>query len=127
MRGYIAYMNRITETFIGCAIRAINTLGAGFLERIYENALVLDLHTVGLTATQQVAVAVTNRDVAVGAYTAGWLVEDTAIAELKTVKAFDSIHAAQCINQLKATGLLLCLLLNFGGPSLGIQRIANNA
>jgi GxxExxY protein len=126
MNADIAHINRITETVIGCAFRVMNTLGAGFLERVYENSLALDLRDVGLTVAQQVGMAVTYRDVVVGAYTVDLLVEDTVLVELKAVKAFDSIHAAQCINYLKATGLPLCLLLNFGSPRLGIQRFANS-
>jgi len=64
-------------------------------------------------------------DVAVGDYTADLLVEEIIVVELKTVKALDRVHAAQCINYLKATDLRICLLLNFGKPRLEIQRIAN--
>jgi GxxExxY protein len=64
-------------------------------------------------------------DVAVGEYAADLLVEESIVVELKAVKALDRVHAAQCINYLKATGLRICLLLNFGKPRLEIQRIAN--
>jgi GxxExxY protein len=61
----------------------------------------------------------------VGEYAADLLVEGTIVVEPKAVKALDRVHAAQCINYLKATGLGVCLLLNFGKPRLEIQRIAN--
>jgi len=63
--------------------------------------------------------------VVVGAYSVDLLVEGTIMVELKAVKALDRVHAAQCINYLRATGLRLCLLLNFGKPRLEIQRFAN--
>jgi GxxExxY protein len=123
----ISNPNRITETIIGCAFGVMNTLGTGFLERVYENALALELREAGLNVAQQVGVAVTYKDVTVGTYTVDLLVEDTVLIELKAVRALDRIHAAQCINYLKATGLPLCLLLNFGHPRLDIQRFANGA
>ena len=121
----ISNPNRITETIIGCAFGVMNTLGAGFMERVYENALALELREAGLNVAQQVGVSVIYKDVIVGTYIVDLLVEDTVLVELKAVKALDRIHAAQCMNYLKATGLPLCLLLNFGNPRLDIQRFAN--
>ncbi len=117
--------NQISERIIGCAFRVMNTLGIGFLEKVYENALVHELRTAGLRVSQQQAIAVRYHGVSVGDYTADLLVEGTVVVELKAVKALDRVHVAQCINYLKASGLQLCLLLNFGGPRLEIQRIAN--
>ena len=103
----------------------MNTLGVGFLERVYENALVHELRKRGLDVVQQHGVNVIYDGVVVGAYNVDLLVEGSLIVELKAVKALDDVHAAQCLNYLKATGLRFCLLLNFGRSRLEIQRIAH--
>ena len=118
-------VNQISERIIGCAFRVMNTLGIGFLEKVYENALAHELRTAGLRVTQQHAISVTYNGINVGDYAADLLVEGKVVIELKAVKALDSVHTAQCINYLKASGLGLCLLLNFGRPRLEIRRIAN--
>jgi len=117
--------DRLSECIIGCAFRVMSTLGSGFLEKMYENALAHELRKAGLSVSQQHAVVVSYDDMIVGAYAADLLVDGTIVVELKAVKALDRAHIAQCINYLKATGLGVCLLLNFGKPRLEIQRIAN--
>jgi len=116
-------INQLTEKVIGCAHLISNTLGAGFLEKVYENALVLELRNAGLEVGQQHPVPVFYKSVQVGDYTADLLVEGCVIVELKAVKALDEIHAAQCLNYLRATGLSVCLLINFAKPRLQIKRI----
>ena len=118
-------VNRLSERFTGCAFQALNTLGAGFLEKIYENALAHELRKAGLAVAQQHGITVTYDDVIVGEYNVDLLVEETVIVELKAIKALDNAHTAQCLNYLKATGLHLCLLLNFGKSRLEIHRIAH--
>jgi GxxExxY protein len=117
-------LNPITGAIIGCAHLVLNTLGAGFLEKVYENALAHELRKTGLKVVQQQPIQVYYDSVVVGDYAADLKVADQVLVELKAVKALDEIHRAQCINYLKATGLKLCLLLNFGRPKLEIQRIA---
>ena len=117
--------NRLSERGIGCAFQVLNTLGAGFLEKVYENALAHELRKAGLTVAEQQGITVTYDDVVVGAYNIDLLVEETIIVELKAIKAPDNAHTVQCLNYLKATGLHLCLLLNFGKPRLEIHRIAH--
>jgi GxxExxY protein len=117
--------NRLSEHIIGCAFQVLNTLGAGFLERVYENALAHELRKNGLRVAQQKGFSVTYDGVVVGEYAVDLLVENTIIVELKPIKALDSAHTAQCLNYLKATGLHFCLLLNFGKSRLQIQRIAH--
>src|ERR1700733_4568814 len=107
-------INGVSKIIIGRAFVVSNTLGAGFLEKVYENALTLELREAGLEVKQQHDIAVHYRGTVVGAYTADLLVEDAVLVELKAVKALDEIHQAQCMNYLKATRLSLCLLLNFG-------------
>jgi hypothetical protein len=98
--------NQLTERIIGCPFRVLNGLGAGFLEKVYENALAHELRKFGLVVVQQQGISV-------------------MYVELKAIKNLDTAHTAQCINYLKATGLHRCLLLNFGKPRLEIQRIAH--
>ena len=100
-----------------------NTLGAGFLEKVYENALVHELRRSGLRVEQQRPLAVTYDGVIVGEYAADVIVEGSVILELKAVRVVDQVHVAQCLNYLKATGMRLCLLLNFGSPRLQVKRI----
>lgn len=117
--------DEITERIIGCAFQVMNTLGCGFLEKVYENALAHELRRSGLHVSQQHPIFIRYDTITVGEYVADLLVEDSVVVELKATKALDSIHTAQCINYLKATGLARCLLLNFGQPRVEIRRIAN--
>ena len=80
---------------------------------------------VGLLVSQQQNIAVFYDNVIVGAYAADLVVQNTVIAELKAVRALEPIHKAQCLNYLKATGLPLALLINFGNPRLEIRRVIN--
>jgi GxxExxY protein len=113
----------ITETIIGCAFRVANTLGSGFMEKVYENALAFELKNAGLTASQQHPIQVIYEDQVVGDYIADLLVDSRVIVELKAVKGIETVHFAQCMNYLKATQLKVCLLINFGGPKLEFKRI----
>ena|SRR5271166_64023 len=114
---------RISERIIGCAFTVANTLGAGFVEKVYENALAHELRKSGLVVEQQRSVTVKYDGVTVGEYAADILVDDSVIVELKAVRGLDDIHRAQCLNYLKATGLRLCLLINFGNPRLEVKRL----
>jgi GxxExxY protein len=117
-------LNSITEKIIGCAYTVSNVLGIGFLEKVFENAIVHELRKAGLQVSQHQPIQVKYDGVIVGEYLADLFVEDCVLVELKAVKTFDDTHQAQCINYLKATGIRLCLLLNFGTSRLGIKRIA---
>jgi len=117
-------LNPITEKIIGCAFTVSNTLGAGFLEKVYENALLHELQKAGLQVAQQHPIQVWYDGVVVGEYFADLLVQQSVVVEIKAVRTIDDAHWAQCINYLKATGLRLGLLLNFGKPRLEIKRIA---
>ena len=102
-----------------------NTLGSGFLEKVYENALAVEVERTGLRVAQQHRIEVRYRDVPVGEYAADLLVEDCVIVEIKAVKSFEDIHTAQCLNYLKATGLQVCLLVNFGASKAMLKRIVH--
>jgi GxxExxY protein len=117
-------LNEITERVLGCAYQVSNTLGIGFLEKVYENALVYELRKRGLKAEQQYGIPVHYDGVVVGEYVADVMVNDSVLVELKAVKALDSTHVAQCLNYIKATRLPVCLLLNFGSPRIEVKRIA---
>ena len=104
-------------------MRVSNTLGSGFQEKVYENALVHELRKADLKADQQRVMTVSYDGIIVGEYAADILVEDAVLVELKAAKALDEVHMAQCMNYLKATGLRVCLLLNFGQPRLQVKRI----
>ena len=119
-------INSTTERIIGCAFAVSNTLGSGFLEKVYENALALELRRAGLAVEQQSPIAVYYQSELVGDFAADLLVEQCVIVELKTGKALDDAHMAQCINYLAATGLKVCLLLNFGRPKLEVKRVVRD-
>jgi len=119
-------MNELTEKIIGAAYRVANELGTGFMEKVYENALSYELKKTGLEVRQQYPVSVYYDSHIVGDYIADILVADAVIVELKTVKSLDAVHMAQCLNYLKATNLMVCLLINFGRERLEIKRIVNN-
>jgi GxxExxY protein len=116
-------LNEITKTVIGCAYTVGNTLGYGFLEKVYENALAIELRSKGLLVAQQHGVIVRYQGQVVGEFQADLLVEECVLIELKAAKALDEAHVAQCINYLKATGLKLCLLINFGAKQVDVRRI----
>ena len=115
-------IDTLTEAVLGCAFTVSNELGAGFLEKVYENALALELRGAGLEFQQQSPVPVRYRGAVVGEYVADMVVEDRVLVELKAAKGISEIHQAQCLNYLKATGLPVCLLLNFGTPRIGVKR-----
>jgi GxxExxY protein len=117
-------LNSVTSAVIGGAYRVINSMGSGFLEKVYENALALELRHEGLRVVQQQPMQVWYRQQVVGEYVADLVVEDDVIVELKAVQALDRVHLAQCLNYLKATGKPICLLLNFGCPQLEIKRVS---
>ena len=116
-------LDMITEKIIGCCYTVATVLGNGFLEKVYENALAHELLKSGLQVFQQHPIKVMYDNVEVGDYVADLLVENSVIVELKAVKALDNIHRAQCLNYLKATGITVCLLVNFGTPKIEIKRV----
>ena len=116
-------LDEITEKIIGCVHQVSNTLGPGFLEKVYENALAVELGHASLHTSQQRRIEVRYKDVLVGDFVADLLVEDSVIVEVKAVRALDDVHTAQCVNYLKATGLQVCLLVNFGQPKATVKRV----
>ncbi len=110
---------------IGAAMKVHRTLGYGYLEKIYENSLIVELQRNGLFAEQQLPIKVRYEGVVVGDYFADILVERKIILELKSASAISPAHKAQTLNYLKATGLELAIVLNFGPKSLEHHRLIN--
>ena len=108
---------------IELALEVHNELGCGFLEKVYENALMILLDKEGVPAKQQAPANVYFQGKAVGQYFADILVDDKVILELKTVDAISDVHKAQVLNYLRATGLKLGLILNFAKPRLEYKRL----
>ena len=120
-----ATINELTARVIGCAYRVSDALGCGFLEKVYENAMAHDLRKEGLRVEQQKKILVYYDGAVVGEYVADLVVEGMVVVELKAVRQLNEIHMAQCLNYLKATGLKVCLLINFGNPKVDVKRIVN--
>ncbi len=116
-------INAITQQVIGCSYTVSNALGIGFVEKVYENALVHALRKSGLKAEQQHPLSVAFDGIVVGEFYADLLVESSVLAELKAVSALLPEHTAQALNYLRATGLPICLLINFGKPKVEVKRL----
>ena len=116
-------LNELSGKVIGAAQKVSSTLGCGFLEKVYENALALELRLRGIRVEQQAGMAVRYEREIVGEYFADLVIEDKLIVELKVARSTDPIHEAQCINYLRTSGLALCLLMNFARPRLDVRRI----
>jgi GxxExxY protein len=117
------FMNSVSFKVNGCAFAVANQLRAGYLEKVYENALVYEMRKQGLDVAQQVPLDVLYDGVVVGRYVADIIVENCILVELKAAEAISDAHVAQALNYLTTTGLPLCLILNFGAPKLGIKRV----
>jgi GxxExxY protein len=117
----------LTEQIIGAAMRVHNVLGAGFLEKVYENALVHELRKMGLKVEQQKAIPVFYDGVCVGDYVADLIVEGQVLLELKAVTGLTEVFTAICLNYLRCTELGVCLLLNFGTPRLQVKRLVGES
>jgi GxxExxY protein len=104
----------LTEQIIACAFRVHRILGAGFLEKVYENAMVHELTDAGLNVRQQARLTVAYRGHQVGEYFADLLVEEAVVCELKATDGLSREHEVQLVNYLKATGIETGLLINFG-------------
>ena len=119
-------INDITYAINGAVFEVNRVLGPGFLEKVYENALLIELRSRGLKAEAQVPIKVLYKDDVVGEYIADIFVEDRIIVELKTVESLEKIHEAQLLNYLKATGLNIGMLVNFRHPKAEIKRLVHN-
>jgi GxxExxY protein len=115
--------DELTGAIIKASFEVSNELGAGFLESVYEKALMVALAQMKLTVTAQVGLKVKFRDLVVGDFYADLIVEDKVLVELKAISKVLPQHKAQVINYLNATGLETGLLLNFGNPRVEYFRL----
>ena len=113
----------LSYKIIELAMEVHGKLGYGFLEKVYENALMLLFKREGIKAKQQAPMKVLFEEVIVGDYIADILVEDKMILELKSLEKISDVHRAQALNYLKVTGLHLAIILNFGKNRLEYERL----
>ena len=116
-------INDVTYKIRGAVFEVNRTLGPGFLEKVYENALTIELKKRGLRVENQVPIKVYYKSDVVGEYIADILVEQKVMVELKTVENLDKVHEAQLLNYMKATGIQVGLLVNFKHPRAEIKRM----
>ena len=116
-------INDITYAINGAVFEVNKVLGAGFLEKVYERALLMELHERGLTAESQVPIKVAYKEKIVGEYIADIVVGGKVIVEVKAGENFERVHEAQLLNYLKATGVKVGLLVNFLHPKADIKRM----
>lgn len=113
---------RLTEKIIGCAMKVHDTLGPGFLESVYQNALAYELRKAGLKVACEATVQVKYEVIVVGNFSADMCVEDVVLIENKAVQFLAIAHEVQLVNYLTATGIDVGLLLNFGAARLDFKR-----
>ncbi len=116
-------INDLTERILGAVFEVQNSIGCGFLERIYEGALMIELQLRGIQVARQVRFPVSYKGKYIGDYYADLVVEGEVLVELKCVDRLGNVHLAQCLNQLKASGLSVCLLVNFDKPKVEFRRV----
>ncbi len=116
-------LDLISSAVIGAAQRVGNTLGCGFLEKVYQNSLAVELGSSGWKVTQQTPVHVRYKGHIVGDYMPDLLIEGCVLAEVKVAAWLSRVHRQQCINYLKATDLRVCLLVNFGQARVEVKRV----
>ena len=112
----------LTEKIIGCAYDVFNTLGAGFLESVYERSLLIELTQAGLDARPQVPLNVYYRESLVGQFFADIIVNHKVVVELKAIESLAKAHEVQLVNYLMATGVPVGLLINFGPERVEVRR-----
>jgi GxxExxY protein len=122
-----ADLDFLTERVIGAIFEVSNTLGAGFLEKVYERALLKELNIRGIKAIAQASFPVTYKGEYVGEYYADILIENVPVVELKCVDRLAVEHTAQCLNYLRASGKSLCLLVNFRKPTVEWKRVVHSS
>ena len=113
----------ITEKILGCCFEVMNELGAGFLEGVYKNSLIVALKQKGICVQKEVTFEISFRGEPIGYYRADIVVEEKVIIELKCCKCLLPEHKAQVINYLKAAKLSVGLLVNFGQHQLEYRRL----
>lgn len=116
----------LTYKIIGLAMEAHNELGCGFLEKVYENALMIQFRDNNINAIQQKPIKVFFKNKVVGDYIADIVIEDKIILELKSAESISDSHRGQIVNYLKATKYKIGYLINFGAKKLEYERFINS-
>jgi GxxExxY protein len=114
--------DQLTETIIGCAMKIHRTLGCGFLESVYSNALAHELGKANINYQREASINVLYDNAVIGEFKADFKISENLIIELKATENLHPIHETQLVNYLKATGIDIGLLINFGAPSLQFKR-----
>jgi len=118
-------LNSLTEGVLSAIFEVSNTLGCGFLEKVYQRAVFRELGLRGIPAVAEASFSVLYKGHCVGEYFADILVEDVLVLELKCVERFATEHTAQCLNYLRASGRSVCLLVNFQKPKVEWKRVVH--
>jgi GxxExxY protein len=118
-------LDSLTERVLGAIFEVTNTLGSGFLEKVYGRALLRGLGLRGIRATAEASFTVSYKGYPFGEYFADLLVEDVLVVELKCVERLSSVYTAQGINYMRASGRTVCLLVNFQNPKVEWKRIVH--
>ena len=113
----------LTYKIRGCVYEVYRELGAGYLEKVYENALVIELMKQGLSVEKQHSLVVSYKDIVVGEFVVDLLVEGKVILELKAVSKLQPVHEAQLLNYLKVANIKVGLLVNFTYPKAVVKRV----
>ena len=116
----------LTVAIVGGSFRVPNKLGCGFVEKGYENSMADELREASLAVSQQVRFNIFHDEVSMGEYLADPVVAGEILVKIKTVKAIDDVHTGQCCNYLKASGLKVCLQMNFANPKVEMKRFVRN-
>src|SRR5579871_5405569 len=111
----------LTRKIIGCAYRVFNAMGHGFLESVSENCMLVEFEKIGVRASNQYPIKVYYDGRVVGAFEADLFVENCVIVELKSVRTTLMVHEVQLVNYLKATGIDVGLLINFGEKQVEVK------
>jgi len=112
----------VTHRIIGCAYKVFQTLGFGFLESIYQKALLIELEKAGLKVEAEKSLKVYYQDQVVGDFSIDILVEEEVVLELKSVENLARAHEVQLVNYLKGLGKDIGLLINFGPEGVEVKR-----
>ena len=116
----------LTVAIVGGSFRVPNKLGCGFVEKVYENWMADELREASLAVSQQARFSIFHDDVSMGEYLAEPVVAGEILVKIKTVKSIDDVHTGQRCNYLKASGLKVCLLMNFANPKVEMKRFVRN-
>ncbi len=118
-------INKLTEKIIGLAIKVHKTLGPGFVEKIYEKALVYEFKKASIDFQSQLQLKIKYEELEIGNQKVDFIVEDTVLLELKSASRLIPVFESQLLSYLKASGKKVGLLLNFGRKRMEIRRMVN--